>query len=636
MALRAPKTSKPPAKPLASSFPPARGGLLQRECACGGAPGLDDKCDECRQTDMGLQRLSAAPAAAPARSNLAPLIVHDVLRSPGQPLDRAARASLEPRFGHDFSRVRIHADAKAAESARAVAAHAYTVGSDIVFGASRYAPGTESGRRLLAHELTHVVQQGFSRQDGALTVGPEGDAYEQQADAIAREAGARHGMDLEPRSILRGVIQRDADSDDYKQGYQDGLNGGESQPGPRDGDALADYNAGYAKGHDEFSQQTSSAGAPGPEATPATSPPVAAAAEAPTTSDSGTGGDRSAYLDQQFKGWVAEGNWPLAAEALNGFNSDDIKARLAGLTQDQITNLHQGALDNPRVGPQSQLAQLTEPGAPAAPMPGVDSAPTAGIVAGSVFPGATPNIPGPPGPPGPFGPGVVELPKISEPFPLGPTGGAGVVEAEGALVTGEVGTATVAGAGAATIAAAVVGGLVVGLALAVGVPFVIAHAEKVSGEVDPDEVKLPGGVPPDANLEGDAGAPLPADSDLDAGGFSETDAELDAVASADEAEDVDVAVETSQSPPGDCAEDRHRTLQDDINFKCKRLPRGCTPDMGCRQLKRNWYRNERCARARDQMNSECFKGGDPGHKQAASAAWLAAQNCRELYRKNKC
>jgi hypothetical protein len=108
MALRAPKTSKPPAKPLASSFPPARGGLLQRECACGGAPGLDDKCDECRQTDMGLQRLSAAPAG----SNVAPPIVHDVLRSPGQPLDPAARASLEPRFGQDFSRVRIHADAQ--------------------------------------------------------------------------------------------------------------------------------------------------------------------------------------------------------------------------------------------------------------------------------------------------------------------------------------------------------------------------------------------------------------------------------------------------------------------------------------------------------------------------------------------
>ena len=188
MALRAPRTSTGPAKPPAFAFLPARGGMLQRECDCGGSAGLGGKCEECRQNEMGSQRLAAAPAA----SNMAPPIVHDVLRSPGQPLDRATRASLEPRFGHDFSRVRIHSDAKAAESARAVAAQAYTVGSDIVFGAGCYSPGTETGRRLLAHELTHVVQQGFSRKDGALTVGPVDDAYEQQAEAIAGGIGGQH------------------------------------------------------------------------------------------------------------------------------------------------------------------------------------------------------------------------------------------------------------------------------------------------------------------------------------------------------------------------------------------------------------------------------------------------------------
>ena len=67
---------------------------------------------------------------------------------------------MEPQFGHDFSSVRIHADAAAAESATAVNALAYTVGRDIVFAADRYAPATAAGRRLLAHELTHVVQQG--------------------------------------------------------------------------------------------------------------------------------------------------------------------------------------------------------------------------------------------------------------------------------------------------------------------------------------------------------------------------------------------------------------------------------------------------------------------------------------------
>ena len=89
----------------------------------------------------------------------APPIVHEVLRSPGQPLDTATRAFMEPRFGHDFSRVRVHTDATAEQSARDVNARAYTVGQNIVFGAGRFAPGTREGLELIAHELTHVVQQ---------------------------------------------------------------------------------------------------------------------------------------------------------------------------------------------------------------------------------------------------------------------------------------------------------------------------------------------------------------------------------------------------------------------------------------------------------------------------------------------
>lgn len=81
------------------------------------------------------------------------------LRGGGRPLSPSLRAFYEPRFGHDFSRVRVHHDAQAAASARAINAHAYTIGRDIVFGPAQYAPGTSSGQRLLAHELTHVVQQ---------------------------------------------------------------------------------------------------------------------------------------------------------------------------------------------------------------------------------------------------------------------------------------------------------------------------------------------------------------------------------------------------------------------------------------------------------------------------------------------
>jgi hypothetical protein len=96
------------------------------------------------------------------RLSTVPPIVHDGLRSPAQSLDPSARSFLESRFGRDFSAVRVHAGVGAARSAQALKAMAYTVGRDVVFGPGHYAPGTLAGRRLLAHELTHVVQQGHA------------------------------------------------------------------------------------------------------------------------------------------------------------------------------------------------------------------------------------------------------------------------------------------------------------------------------------------------------------------------------------------------------------------------------------------------------------------------------------------
>ena len=89
----------------------------------------------------------------------APPVVHEVLRSPGVPMDSATRSFMEARFNYDFGSVRLHSGARAAESARAVNALAYTVGWDVVLGAGHDAPHTDSGRKVLAHELTHVVQQ---------------------------------------------------------------------------------------------------------------------------------------------------------------------------------------------------------------------------------------------------------------------------------------------------------------------------------------------------------------------------------------------------------------------------------------------------------------------------------------------
>ena len=136
-------------------------------CPCGGGC---PKCQSKRQTSEALQMKSvdsAAPTGTPASNGTchscqaaaAPPMVHQVLHAPGQPLDDTARAFLEPRFGHDFSGVRVHTGAEAEESANRINAVAYTVGNHLVFGRGRYRPGSFEGNSLLAHELTHVLQQ---------------------------------------------------------------------------------------------------------------------------------------------------------------------------------------------------------------------------------------------------------------------------------------------------------------------------------------------------------------------------------------------------------------------------------------------------------------------------------------------
>lgn len=103
--------------------------------------------------DVARQSLSRTTGGA------VPPTVRKVLNGPGEQLDAGMRSAMEPRFGHDFSRVRIHTDARAAESARAIDASAYAAGNDIVLDPESYAPGTPAHVGLLTHELAHVVQQ---------------------------------------------------------------------------------------------------------------------------------------------------------------------------------------------------------------------------------------------------------------------------------------------------------------------------------------------------------------------------------------------------------------------------------------------------------------------------------------------
>jgi Domain of unknown function (DUF4157) len=172
-------------------------GLLQRKCACGAGARLTAECAECSENKAaGLQtklrvnapgdayeqeadRVAEQVMAEPAHAGLtgtspslqrfsaqsdgqmaaAPASVEHVLSDPGTPLEPPLRQEMERRFAHDFSQVRVHSGPAADQSTRDVSANAYTVGHDIAFAAGRYAPQTHQGRRLIAHELTHVVQQ---------------------------------------------------------------------------------------------------------------------------------------------------------------------------------------------------------------------------------------------------------------------------------------------------------------------------------------------------------------------------------------------------------------------------------------------------------------------------------------------
>jgi lipoprotein-anchoring transpeptidase ErfK/SrfK len=136
-----------------------------------------------------------------------PSIVHDVLRTPGQPLDPVTQGFMESSFGQDFSEVRVHTDGRAAESAQAVEALAYTAGQDVVFGAGQYAPHTSGGKMLLAHELTHVAQQRGGGVPAELGIGQEDTPYEREADSVASAIVNSQDGKLPQHSSLRGATK---------------------------------------------------------------------------------------------------------------------------------------------------------------------------------------------------------------------------------------------------------------------------------------------------------------------------------------------------------------------------------------------------------------------------------------------
>ena len=269
--------------------------------------------------------LHRTPEGSGATPQTAPPIVHDTLRSPGAMLDPATRAFFEARFHEDFSGVRMHTDSRAAESARAVNALAYTVGRDIAFAPGRFAPATTEGRRLLAHELTHTLQQPHSAEptfpvQAKLSVGAPDDQYEREADQVADRV-VRIAGQAAPSPLHQYVV---------------------GMPGR----AVRHQILRLVQREPEVGQAA---------------------------------GGTEASLDQQYVGALqsarATGDWQDAAEKLHGFNREEIQSRLAQLSDAEVGYMHQGALDNPRLGPDWQVAQLTTPGTPRASTPPPASSP---------------------------------------------------------------------------------------------------------------------------------------------------------------------------------------------------------------------------------------------------------------------
>ena len=178
-----------------AALPPAR--IVQRKCGCGGSCG--SCADEEKKKKIQRRALGDTTPEIPKS-------VESILGSPGRPLDAGTRASMESRFGRSFADVRVHTDSHAAASARAIDAAAYTSGTHVVFGAGRFEPQTLAGRRLLAHELAHVVQQ---RSGTALPsgIGPANDEHERAADRIADSVVA-HGPVFAPPPLIAPVAER--------------------------------------------------------------------------------------------------------------------------------------------------------------------------------------------------------------------------------------------------------------------------------------------------------------------------------------------------------------------------------------------------------------------------------------------
>lgn len=201
-------------KEIGPALRPPRG-VLQRQCACGQHTVAGSECEGCGKEHLSLQRATQNSELEKRDSGGVPSIIHEVLRSPGQPLDHETRGFMEPRFGFNFASVRVHSDDRAAQSASSIGALAYTANASLVFSRGQYAPHTPRGQHLVAHELAHVVQQGkwIGTQSKAGPLGHPGDRAEAAADSAAdlvvsnnRQRGVAAALPATPAGTIHRTV----------------------------------------------------------------------------------------------------------------------------------------------------------------------------------------------------------------------------------------------------------------------------------------------------------------------------------------------------------------------------------------------------------------------------------------------
>ena len=539
-------------------------GVIHRTCAACSAGGAT--CPKCEEEEKIKRKEMPGhtPHASPAvHSQIA------ALRGGGQPLAPSVRAFFEPRFGRDFSGVRVHTGGQAAESAKAIKARAYTHGQDVAFGEGEYAPESKAGQGLLAHELAHVVQQGQATPlegGGELSSTQQGGLPVARADnRIARQdndadAGPPPSTDVKDAGATSGVSPDAPGGEHYSK---------QASCVARLGGCISTIAAGMVEPEDiarynrECRQQSSY---------PDTAPDITPNPDECRQYTSGELVDpakitRLQTLSFEYMRRLTQGE----------LNLGDAEKIDAALRRAHAALLRGGAT----------LPALPEPVAPPSDMP-LDG--PAVVLAG--LPALAP---------------VAET--VAPPTLTLIQGGAGVAATAGGDVAATGGA--VAAGGAATTVAVVLVSVVALVGVGLILYFIFEHEDpKVDPTIPKDldeaintiEDTLKSAKPPKVQ------APLP-----DIGQLPQQRRHLDQT----------------------CTNEELDKLQDEVNNQCKVLPRACSDTDDCQTLRRNWFRNERCAKAREKVN-ECFGGGNPGHRQAAEAARKAEQNCRELYRRKRC